>query len=145
MVSFTAINQIFEKLDWLSRFQSLVHTVYKKDQVKAKIRVNGKLSHKACHINLGTRQGCPLSPLIFAVVADLFNMLVICNPDFTGHITGEDTAFKISACADDTAVHLGTLGDILIYRETLLDYSAATGGITNLAFFRIGNNSSEML
>ena len=87
----------------------LVHTVYKKDQVKAKIRVNGKLSDKACHVNSGTRQGCLLSPLIFVVVADLFNMSVICNPDFTGHITGEDTASKISAFADDTAVHLGTL------------------------------------
>ena len=116
-----------------SRFRSLVHTVYKKDQVKAKIRVNGKLSDKACHINLGTRQGCLLSPLIFAVVADLFNMSVICNLDFTGHITGEDTASKISAFADDTAVHVGTLRDIIIYKETLLDYSAATGGITNLA------------
>ena len=50
MVSFTAINQIFEKLEWPSRFQSLMHTVYKKDHVKAKIRVNGKLSDKACHI-----------------------------------------------------------------------------------------------
>ena len=30
-------------------------------------------------------------------------------------------------------IHLGTLGDIVIYRETLIDYSAATGGITNLA------------
>ena len=84
MVSFTAINQIFKKLEWPTRCRSLVHTVYKKDQVKAKIRVNGKLSDKACHINSGTRQGCPLSPLIFAVVADLFNMLVIYNPDFTG-------------------------------------------------------------
>ena len=90
-------------------------------------------TYKACHINLSTRQGCPLSLLIFAVVADLFNMLVICNPDFTGHITGEDTVSKISAFADDTAVHLGTLGDIVIYKETLLDYSAAMGGITNLA------------
>ena len=74
MVSFTAINWIYEKLGWPPRFQALMHTVYKKDQIKAKIRVNGMLSEKACHINLGTRQGCPLSLLIFAVVADLFNM-----------------------------------------------------------------------
>ena len=112
MVSFTAINQIFKKLDWPSRFWSLVHTVYKKDQVKAKIRVNGKLSDKACHINSGTWQGCLLSPLIFAVVADLFNMSIISNPDFTGHITDENTASKIFTFADDTAVHVGTLGDI---------------------------------
>ena len=133
MVSFTAINRIFEKLEWPSRFQSLMHTVYRRDQIKAKIRVNGVLSDKACHINSGTRQGCPLSPLIFAVVADLFNMSIISNPDFIGHCTDENTSSKISAFADDTAVHLGSLGDIAIYRKTLMDYSAATGGITNLA------------
>ena len=110
-----------------------MHTVYKKDQVKAKIRVNGKLSDKACHINSGTWQDCLLSLLIFAVVADLFNMSIISNPDFTGHITDENTASKISAFADDTAVHVGTLGDIVIYRATLNDYLVATGGITNLA------------
>ena len=104
-----------------------MHTVYKKDQVKAKIRVNGKLSDKACHINSGIRQGCPLFLLIFAVVADLFNMSIISNPEFTGHITDENTASKISAFADDTAVHVGTLGDIGIYRKTLNDYLAATG------------------
>ena len=60
-------------------------------------------------------------------------MSIICNPEFTGHITDEDTASKISVFADDTAVHVGTLRDIVIYRETLIDYSAATGGITNLA------------
>ena len=92
-----------------------------------------KLSEKACYINLGTRQGCLLSPLIFAVVADLFNMSIIYNPDFTGHFIDEDTLSKISAFADDTAVHVGSLRDIVIYRKTLIDYSAATGGITNLA------------
>ena len=110
-----------------------MHTVYKKDQIKAKIRVNGMLSEKACHINSGTRQGCPLSLLIFAVVADLFNMAIINNPVFTGHVIDEETSSKISAFADDTAVHVGSIEDITIYQETLGDYSAATGGIINLA------------
>ena len=60
-------------------------------------------------------------------------MAIISNPDFTGHILDEFTASKISVFADDTAVQVGTLGDIVIYRKTLNDYSVATGGITNLA------------
>ena len=60
-------------------------------------------------------------------------MSIIFNPDYTGHITDEDTASKIYAFADDTAVHVGTPRDIVIYRETLIDYSVATGSITNLA------------
>ena len=99
-----------------------MHTVYKKDQFKAKIRVNGMLLEKACRINSGTRQGCPLSLLIFAVVADLFNMAIINNPDHTGHVIDEETSSKISAFADDTAVHVGSIEDITIYQETLGDY-----------------------
>ena len=53
------------------------------------------------------------------------------NPDFTGHVIDEETSSKISAFADDTAVHMGSIEDITIYQETLGDYSAATGGITN--------------
>ena len=130
MVSFTTINQIFEKLEWPSRFQSLMHAVYKKDQVKARIRVNSVLSNKTCHINSGTRQGCQLSLLIFAVVAHLF---IINPPGFVGHVIDANVSAKISAFADDTAVHVGSLGNIVIYRKTLTDYSTATGGITNLA------------
>ena len=78
-------------------------------------------------------QGCPLSPLIFAVVADLFNMSIINHPDFVGHVIDANVSAKISAFVDDTAVHVGSLGDEVIYRKTLTDYSAATGGITNLA------------
>ena len=65
----------------------------------------------------------PLSPIqadrnyriffffIYAVVADLFNMAIINDPDFKGHETTEGNFLKISAYADDTAVHIGqTLG-----------------------------------
>ena len=64
------------------------------------------LSDKACHINSGTQQGCPLSPLIFAVVADLFNMSIINHQDFVGHVIDAKVSAKISAFADDTAVTL---------------------------------------
>jgi hypothetical protein len=38
---------------------------------------------------------------------------------------------KISAYADDTAVHLGSLADIKIYCLLLRQYALATGGVTN--------------
>jgi hypothetical protein len=38
---------------------------------------------------------------------------------------------KISAYADDTAVHLGLLADIKIYCLLLQQYALATGGVTN--------------
>ena len=59
------------------------------------------------------------SPLIFAVVADLFNMSIINHQDFVGHVIDAKVSAKISAFADDTAVHVGCLEDIVIYKMTL--------------------------
>ena len=52
-------------------------------------------------ITRGTRQGCPLSPLIYAIIAELFNQSIINNEDFTGH-TMAKMHKKITAYADDT-------------------------------------------
>ena len=58
---------------------------------------------------------------------------IIINADFTWHVIDEETSSKISAFADETAVHVGSIEDIKIYQDALGDYSATTGGITNLA------------
>ena len=63
----------------------------------------------------------------------MFNMAIINNPDFTGHVIVEETSSKISAFADDTAVHLVFIEDITIYQVTLGDNSSATRGIINPA------------
>ena len=54
-------------------------------------------------------------------------MAIINNSDFTGHVIDEETISKISAFADDTAVHVGSIEDITIYQETVGDYFEATG------------------
>ena len=84
-----------------------MRTVYAKNKIKARVRVNGRVSGEHFNVNSGTRQGCPLSPLIYVVVSDLFNMAIINDPDFKGHETTEGNFDKISAYADDTAVHIG--------------------------------------
>jgi hypothetical protein len=44
-----------------------------KNHIRAKVRANRVTSAK----DLGIKQGCPLSLLIFAIVADLYNMASI--------------------------------------------------------------------
>jgi hypothetical protein len=110
-------------MNWPERFKSLLATVYKENHIRAKVHANNFAVNS---------QGCPLSPLTYAVVADLYNMAIINHKQFKGHETLPGHFVKISAYADDTAVHLGSLTDINIYKLLLRQYFLATGGVTNL-------------
>jgi hypothetical protein len=65
------------------------------------------------------------------MIANLYNMAVINHRSFKGHETLPGNFVKISAYANNTAVHLGSLADIKIYCLLLRQYSLAIGGVTN--------------
>jgi hypothetical protein len=138
MVSFTTINTVFTKLNWPNRFRAVLQTTYRKNHIRARVKANGIISKEDFLVKSGTRQGCPLSPLIITVVADLYNMAVINHKSFKGHKTLPVNFVKILAYADDTAVHLGSLADVKIYCLLLQQYSLATGGVTNFNKLRGG-------
>jgi hypothetical protein len=129
MVSFTTINTVFAKLNWPERFQAMLKCTG--EPHRAKVKANGITSKNDFPVNSGTRQGCLLSPLIYAIVADLYNMAIINHKCFKGHETLPGQFVKISAYADDTTVPLGALADIKIYCLLLHQYLLATGGVTN--------------
>jgi hypothetical protein len=132
MVSFTTINAIFTKLNWPERFRVVLSTTYQNNYIQAKVKANGITSKNDFPVNSGTRQGCPLSPLIYAMVADLYNMAVINHKCFKGHETLPGQFVKISANTNNTAVHLGAMADIKIYHLLLHHYSLAIGRVPTL-------------
>jgi hypothetical protein len=87
MVIFTTINAIFAKLNWPKRFRAVLSTTYWNNHIRAKVKANRITSKNDFPVNSGTRQGCPLSPLIYAVIVDLYNMAVINHKCFKGHET----------------------------------------------------------
>jgi hypothetical protein len=119
MVSFITINTIFTKLNWPGRFRAVLQTTYRKNHIQARVKANGIIFKEDFLVNSGTRQGCPLSSLIYAVVANLYNMAIINYRSFKGQETLLRNFVKILAYADDTAVHLGLLADIKIYHLLL--------------------------
>jgi hypothetical protein len=131
MVSFTMINIIFTKLNWLERFKSLLATVYRENHIRAKVWANRVTFINDFLVNSSTKQGCPLSQLIYEVVADLYNRAIINHKYFKGYKTLTEHFVKFLVYADDTTVHLGSLTDIKIYKLLLRQYSLAMGGITN--------------
>jgi hypothetical protein len=80
VVSFTTINLVFTKLNWPDRFYAVFQTTYYKN--RARVKAIGTIS-KDFPVNSETRQGCPLSLLIYA--ANLYNMAVINHKYFQGH------------------------------------------------------------
>lgn len=70
--------------------------------LEARVKVNGTLSG-SFPIRNGTRQGCPLSPLIFALILkSLLNMISL-NPNIKGLSVGI-IEHKLSAYADDVLI-----------------------------------------
>lgn len=70
----------------------------------AKVRVNGHLSN-AFAISNGTRQGCPLSPIIFVLTLEPLLRRLRSNPDIKG-IDIKSHTYKIAAYADDILLFL---------------------------------------
>ena len=87
-------------------------------------------------VESGTRQGCPLSPLLYILMAELFNQAIIKNEQFTGHKVGNFTK-KISAYADDTAAHISHQTDLEILLVTIKDFELATGLKVNMSKTKI--------
>ena len=91
-------------------FISWVRLLYK--EPRAKVRINNELS-EVFHLERGTRQGCPLSPLLFALAMEPLAIMARTRADIRGfrRQMGED---RIALFADDV---LFFLGDV----ETSLD------------------------
>ena len=83
------------------------------------LQVMGKTGSHQFNASTGIRQGCPLSPLLFAVVADILLRIIKKRMGNQG---------VARAFADDTAMALKNIGDLNYLLEIFDDY----GDISNL-------------
>uniref|UniRef100_A0A8C5PD18 Reverse transcriptase domain-containing protein n=1 Tax=Leptobrachium leishanense TaxID=445787 RepID=A0A8C5PD18_9ANUR len=105
----TDAEKAFDKVDWRYMFGILdeigvgrgflawIKALYRNPT--ARVRVNGALSHPIS-IKRGTRQGCPLSPLLFALSLEPLLQSIRGNPDIVG-VLGKTMTHKVAAYADD--------------------------------------------
>lgn len=77
-------------------------------------------------VNRGIRQGCPISPLLFIIAAELLAISLKFSTDFEG-ISILDREFKISQFADDTALFLKNKKMVAITVNKIAAFSRASG------------------
>lgn len=101
-VAWDYMHEVLRKIGLHPRMLAHISALYASPS--AAVRVNGHLSN-AFPIRNGTRQGCPLSPLIFILSLEPLLNKLRDNPDIKGiNIQGKE--YKVSAFADDILLSL---------------------------------------
>ena len=132
-VSHKALMHIMRDQGWPEEFVRFIENVYKNNT--ANILVNGTPTEEEVNICSGTRQGCPLSPLLFTIIAEVMCQNIINNPNFKG-MAVENYTKKMGAYADDMVALPTSETDVDIFNETLADFEKATA-------MEINENKSE--
>ena len=113
-----ALLTMLEKIGFPTPLINTVKGIY--NNSKASIKVN-KTYTKEIPIHSGTKQGCPLSPLLFTIVAEVLTQQIINDPEFKG-VRLNATRKKIAAYADDTAIICKNTNDFNIALRHLSAY-----------------------
>uniref|UniRef100_A0A803TSI0 Reverse transcriptase domain-containing protein n=1 Tax=Anolis carolinensis TaxID=28377 RepID=A0A803TSI0_ANOCA len=91
------VKLLLKELDFGTQFINGIQAIY--DQQKAKLRINGQITEEF-EIKKGTRQGCPLSPLIFIFALEILLRSIRKDKNLKG-IKLDKQEIKIRAFADD--------------------------------------------
>ena len=101
-VSWPYLFNLLETWGFGPRFLGIIRALYANP--RALVRINGHYS-KPIEIRRGTRQGCPLSPLVFAVAIETLAIAIRQNPNISGVQCGDQT-HKCALFADDILLFL---------------------------------------
>ena len=112
-------------------FVSWVELFYR--EVRSAVNVNGHLT-SFFHLSRGVRQGCPLSPLLYVLVAEVFAVNLRSNPRIQGiSFPGVGSISPIVQYADDTSLVLTSDDSIKAAFEAFALFERASGSKLNLA------------
>ena len=118
--------QGLKAIGFTGKFMAWIKMMY--DEQKApqrRIYMNGYYSDWFS-IKSGVAQGCPISPLLFLVVAEALRNSILMEPKLKG-IKIHETNYLISQFADDTTLMLGHKNEIKFANRALKRWCKATG------------------
>lgn len=134
-----------KKLGFHSKFVNWIRVLYLNPT--SKVKVNGYISNEFV-LKRGTRQGCPLSPLLFAISIEPLAELIRDDHRVQG-VTVGDTEFKLSLYADDVILYISNpLTSVPALLECLREFGLVSGYKVNetksQALWLIGDKPNEL-
>ena len=107
------LNQLkaFDRVSWDFLFKTLIHFGFHPTFIKwikiiytdisSSVKVNG-FTTEVFDLRRGVRQGCPLSPLLYVLCAEVFTLSIHADNEIKGIRINNKVEHKISQYADDT-------------------------------------------
>ena len=128
-VDWAFLLKVLHKMNFGNNFISLIELLYTK--IFSRVKVNGFISD-IFYIEQGLRQGCPLSALLYLLIAEILNHVINSDPLIKG-IVVDDIEIKLSQYADDNSCFL--IGDKSIFAlfKLLQKYEKATAQKINIS------------
>lgn len=104
-------------------FKNMMHTFY--NNISSSVSLSSGTSSRFI-VRRGIRQGCPISPFLFLLVAETLNLYTVHCSQIKG-IEMEDFTLTISQLADDTCLFLKNKDQVPVILEALKLFSDASG------------------
>ena len=128
-VNWDFLLKVLERMNFGPKFMCFIKTMYK--DVSCQISNNGYLSRKVT-LKRGVRQGCPLSPLLYCIVAETLGNLIRQNLKIDClRLPGSRKEVKISQYADDTTLFLRNNFSVEEAIATIKLYELGSGSKVN--------------
>ncbi|KAM8966964.1 LOW QUALITY PROTEIN: megakaryocyte-associated tyrosine-protein kinase-like [Pelodytes ibericus] len=125
-VNWDFIRATLQQYGFGPNLRTWINSLY--DSTNARVRVNGMLG-TSFGIGNGTRQGCPLSPLLFAITLEPFLQAIRDDPRIKGFCT-HNSEHKVSAYADDL---LFTITEPTTTLPLIMESFSTYGELSNLS------------
>ena len=128
-VSWQFLDLVLARMNFGTHFRHCIASLYR--DASSRVLVNGWLSRRV-NPHRGVRQGCPLSPILYVLVAETLGGLVRASPLVGLPLPGGDGRAKISQYADDTTVVVTCNADFDILTDCLACYELGSGAKLNM-------------
>ena len=130
-VSWEFLQKILERMNFGPTFRSFIQALY--TAVASLVLNNGYKSRKF-YLERGVRQGCPLSPLLYSLVAETLGNLIRKNNEIVGlPLPGSQKVAKLSQYADDTTVLVTTEASVRATFESTSIFELGSGSKVNFS------------